>query len=152
MLLAIPVYFDYEIWQMDVKTAFLNGNIEEELYMVQPEGFVDPKDAGKVCKLQRSIYGLKQASRTWNLRFDEKIKEFCFVQHVDEPCVYTRASGKIVAFLVLYVDDILLFGNDIPTLQDVKSWLRKCFSMKDLGDASFNLGIKIYRDRSKRLI
>ena len=61
ILLAIAAFFDYEIWQMDVKTAFLNGNIEEELYMVQPEGFESPKDAGKVCKLQRSIYGLKQA-------------------------------------------------------------------------------------------
>jgi hypothetical protein len=64
VLLAIAAYFNYEIWQMDVKTAFLNGNIEEELYMVQPEGFVDPKDANKICKLQRSIYGLKQASRS----------------------------------------------------------------------------------------
>jgi hypothetical protein len=63
-MLAIVAYFDYEIWQMDVKTAFLNGNIEEELYIVQPEAFVDPKDANKVCKLQRSIYGLKQASRS----------------------------------------------------------------------------------------
>ena len=79
ILLAIAAYHDYEIWQMDVKTAFLNGNIEEELYMVQPEGFIDPKDAGKVCKLQRSIYGLKQASRSWNLRFDEVIKAFGFV-------------------------------------------------------------------------
>ena len=69
IMLAIAAFFDYEIWQMDVKTAFLNGNIEEELYMVQPKGFVDPKDADKVCKLQRSIYGLKQASRSWNLRF-----------------------------------------------------------------------------------
>ena len=64
ILLAIAAYQDYEIWQMDVKTEFLNGNIEEELYMVQPEGFVNPEDAGKVCKLQRSIYGLKQASRS----------------------------------------------------------------------------------------
>jgi hypothetical protein len=64
ILLAVGAYFDYEIWQMDVKTAFLNGNIEEELYMVQPEGFVDLKDVDKVCKLQSSIYGLKQASRS----------------------------------------------------------------------------------------
>ena len=93
LLLAIAAYFDYEIWQMDVKTAFLNGNIEEELYMVQPEGFVDPKDAGKVCKLQRSIYGLKQASRSWNLRFDEVIKGFGFVQNVKEFCVTRRQVG-----------------------------------------------------------
>jgi hypothetical protein len=76
ILLAIAAYFDYKKWQMDVKTAFLNGNIEKELYMVQPEGFVDPKDANKVCKLQSSIYGLEQASQSWNLHFDEVIKGF----------------------------------------------------------------------------
>ena len=89
IMLAIAAFFDYEIWQMDVKTAFLNGHIEEELYMVQPKGFVDPKDAKKVCKLQRSIYGLKQASRSWNLRFDEVIKGFGFVQTHGE-AVFTR--------------------------------------------------------------
>ena len=108
ILLAIAAYHDYEIWQMDVKTAFLNGNIEEELYMVQPEGFVDPEDAGKVCKLQRSIYGLKQASRSWNLRFDEVIKEFGFVQNKEESCIYKKVSGSSVSFLVLYVCNIPL--------------------------------------------
>ena len=98
---------------MDVKTVFLNGNIEEELYMIQPKGFVDPKDANKVWKLQRSIYGLKQASRSWNLRFDEVIKEFGFVQTYGEACIYKKVSGSNVAFLILYVDDILLIGNDI---------------------------------------
>ena len=78
IMLAIAAFHDYEIWQMDVKTAFLNGFIEEELYMMQPEGFVDPKNANKVCKLQRSIYGLVQASRSWNIRFDEMIKAFGF--------------------------------------------------------------------------
>jgi hypothetical protein len=73
ILLAIAAFHDYEIWQMDVKTAFLNGNIDEDLYMMQPEGFVNPKDANKVCKLQRSIYGLKQASRSWKLHFDQVI-------------------------------------------------------------------------------
>ena len=152
ILLAIAAYFDYEIWQMDVKTAFLNGNVEEELYMVQPEGFVDPKDASKVCKLQRSIYGLKQASRSWNLRFDEVIKGFGFVQNYEENCVYKKVSGSSVAFLVLYVDDILLIGNDVELLNSVKDYLNSNFSMKDLGEAAYILGIKIYRDRSRRLI
>ncbi|KAK1664662.1 hypothetical protein QYE76_052821 [Lolium multiflorum] len=89
ILLAIAPFFDYEIWQMDVKTAFLNGDIEEELYMVQPKGFVDPKNADKVCKLQRSIYGLKQASRSWNRRFDKVIKDFGFIQCHGE-AVFTR--------------------------------------------------------------
>ena len=137
---------------MDVKTAFLNGNIEEELYMVQPEGFVDSKDANKVCKLQRSIYGLKQVSRSWNLHFDEVIKEFGFVQNKEEACIYKKLSGSSVSFLVLYVDEILLIGNDVNLLNIVKEYLNNKFSMKDLGEAAYILGIKIYTDRSRRLL
>ncbi len=152
ILLAIAAYHDYEVWQMDVKTAFLNGNLSEDVYMTQPQGFVDPENAGKVCKLLKSIYGLKQASRSWNLRFDEVVKGFGFIKNVEEPCVYKKVSGSALVFLVLYVDDILLIGNDIPLLEAVKDSLRKSFSMKDLGEAAYILGIKIYRDRSKHLI
>ncbi|GJY85814.1 putative RNA-directed DNA polymerase [Tanacetum coccineum] len=152
ILISIAAYYDYEIWQMDVKTAFLNGYLDEDIYMVQPEGFIDPNHPRKVCKLKRSIYGLKQASRSWNKRFDEEIKRFGFAQNLDEPCVYQKASGSNVTFLILYVDDIIIMGNHIPSLQSVKDYLGRCFSMKDLGEAAFILGIKIYRDRSKRLI
>ncbi|KAL4324410.1 hypothetical protein GQ457_11G033010 [Hibiscus cannabinus] len=137
---------------MDVKTAFLNGKLEEDVYMTQPEGFVTLEIVGKVCKLQRSIYGLKQDSRSWNLRFNEAIQEFGFIRNEDEPCVYKKFSGNIVSFLILYVDDILIIGNDIPTLQSIKTWLSSCFSMKDLGEATYILGVKIYRDRSRRLL
>ncbi|KAI3766855.1 hypothetical protein L2E82_16930 [Cichorium intybus] len=128
IMLAIPAFHDYEIWQMDVKTAFLNGKLTEDIYMNQPEGFVDTKHPNKV------------------------FKEFGFSRSEDESCVYVKASGSIVTFLVLYVDDILLMGNDVPTLQDVKSWLGKCFAMKDLGEAAYILGIRILRDKKKRLI
>ena len=152
ILIAIAAYYDYEIWQMDVKTAFLNGRLDEDIYMEQPEGYVDPEFPNGVCKLQRAIYGLKQASRQWNKRFDEEVKRFGFVQNRDEPCVYRKASGDDVVFLVLYVDDILIMGNNIPKLQEVKDYLGSCFSVKDLGEAAYILGIKIYRDRSRRLI
>ncbi|GKA70259.1 retrotransposon protein, putative, ty1-copia subclass [Tanacetum coccineum] len=152
ILIAITAFYDYEIWQMDVKTAFLNGYLSEEVYMEQPEGFVNPKYPNRVCKLKRSIYGLKQASRQWNKRFDDEIKKFGFSQNADEPCVYLKASGSNVTFLILYVDDILIMGNNIPMLQGVKSYLGRCFAMKDLGEAAYILGIKIYRDRSRRLI
>ncbi|KAJ9551376.1 hypothetical protein OSB04_015421 [Centaurea solstitialis] len=152
ILLAIAAFHDYEIWQMDVKTAFLNGKLDEDVYMAQPEGFVHAKYPNKVCKLKRSIYGPKQASRSWNLCFHEKVKEFGFSRSEDESCVYVKASGSNVVFLVLYVDDILLIGNNVPMLQDVKIWLGKCFAMKDLGNAAYILGIRIYRDRTKRLI
>ena len=79
---------------------FSRRKLTEEVYMTQPQGFVDPKNAGKICKLQRSIYGLKQASRSWYLRFDESVKEFGFMQNEDEPCVYKRENGSAIVFLV----------------------------------------------------
>jgi Reverse transcriptase (RNA-dependent DNA polymerase) len=85
-------------------------------------------------------------------RFDKEVKKFDFIKCKEEPCVYRKTSGSIIAFLFLYVDDILLMGNDIPLLQSVKSSLKKVFSMKNLGETDYILGIKIYRDRSKRLI
>src|SRR6266536_5674718 len=148
-MLAIASF--YEIWQKDVKIAILNGFLKEELYMIQPEGFVDPKGANKVCKLQRSIYGLVQASRSWNIRFDEVIKAYGFIQTYGEACIYKKVIGSSVAFFILYVDDILLIGNDIEFLDSIKGYVNKNFSMKDVSEAAYILGIKIYRDRSRRL-
>ena len=88
-MLAIASFYDYEIWQMDVKIVFLNGYLKEELYMMQPEGFVDPKSANKVCKLQRSIYGLVQASWSWNIHFDSVIKAYVLYRLLEKP-VFTR--------------------------------------------------------------
>ena len=86
---------------MDVKTAFLNGNLEEDVYMTHVTGFEDPKSAGKVCKLLESTYGLKQASRSWNIRFDEEVKKLDFVRYKEEPYVYRKTSGSAIAFLNL---------------------------------------------------
>ncbi|GJW71422.1 retrotransposon protein, putative, ty1-copia subclass [Tanacetum coccineum] len=151
-MLAIAMFHDYEIWQMDVKTTFLNEKLTEDVFMAQLKGFENVNYPKRVCKLQKAIYGLKQASRSWNLCFHEKVTQFGFSRSEDESCIYVKVSRNVVVFLVLYVDDILLIRNDIPTLQSVKYWLWKCFTMKDLVDASYILGIKIYRDRSKRLI
>ena len=79
ILLSIVAYMDYEIWQIDVKIAFLNGSLDETIYMVQPEGFIAKGQEKKVCKLQKSIYGLKQTSRSWNLKFDQSVKSFGFL-------------------------------------------------------------------------
>ena len=116
ILLGIAAHYNYEIWKMDEKTTFLNGNLTEKVYMTQPVGFIS-RSGSKVCKLRRSIYGLKQASRIWNIRFDETIKEFGFSQILDEPCVYKKTSGSAVVFIVLYVDDILFIGNDVSVLR-----------------------------------
>ena len=120
--------------------------------MMQPEGFVDPKGSNKVCKLQQSIYGLVHASRSWNIRFDSVFKAFGFIQTFGGACIYKKVSGSSVAFLILHVDDILLTRNDIEFLDSIKGYLNKNFSMKKLGEATYILGIKIYKDRSRRLI
>ena len=146
-ILSLVAFFDFELYQMDVKTAFLNGDLEEDVYMEQPEGFISKGDENKVCKLEKSIYGLKQASRQWNLKFHESVTVLGFMQNSSEPCVYVKKNSNKVAILTLYVDDILLAGNDIEMLSEIKQWLFKTFEMKDLGEASYILGIKIERDR-----
>ena len=103
---------------MDVKAAFLKGNLSKDVYMTQPEVFT-PGNGNIICKLQRSIYGLKQASRSWNIRFDGIIKVFGFSQNMDKAFVCKKVSGGEVIFLVLYVDDILIIGNYISKLQYV---------------------------------
>ncbi|KAL0427776.1 UNVERIFIED_CONTAM: Retrovirus-related Pol polyprotein from transposon RE2 [Sesamum latifolium] len=128
ILRAIAVWYDYEIWQMDVKMAFRNSFVEEEIYMDQAEGFTAVGEEQKVCRLQRSIYGLKQASQSWNTYFDEVIQGYDFIKNNYDSCIYKKISGSSVAYLVLYVDDILLIGNDVKILGDIKAWLSTQFS------------------------
>jgi len=97
---------------MDVKTAFLNGDLKEEIYMCQPEGFVTEGKVKLFCKLKRSIYGLKQASRQWYLKFDEVARSHDFIECKMDKCVYVKQIGRRFIFLVLYVDDILLMSNE----------------------------------------
>ncbi|KAL0409627.1 UNVERIFIED_CONTAM: Retrovirus-related Pol polyprotein from transposon RE2 [Sesamum radiatum] len=103
--------------------AYLNGFVEEEIFMDQPEGFTSIGEEQKVCRLQRSINGLKQASRSWNTHFDEIIRGYDFIRNEHNPCIYKKTSRRSVAFLVLYVDDILLIGNDVKMLGEIKAWL-----------------------------
>ncbi|TYK31055.1 gag/pol protein [Cucumis melo var. makuwa] len=106
----------------------------------------------KVCKLNQSIYGLEQASRSWNIIFDTAIKSYGFDQYDDEPSVYKKINKGKVAFLVLYVDDILLIGNDVGYLTEVKTWLAAQFQMKDLEKVQYVLGIQIIRDRKNKTL
>ena len=110
VLLSIAPHFNYEICQMDIKTIFLNDNLEEDIYMMQLDGFIAKGQEHMICKLHRSIYGLKQASWSWNIRFDQVIKSFDFEQNTNELCVYKKCERSIARFLILYVDDILLIG------------------------------------------
>ncbi|RVW76784.1 Retrovirus-related Pol polyprotein from transposon TNT 1-94 [Vitis vinifera] len=152
IIMALVAHYDLELHQMDVKTAFLNGDIDETIYMVQLENFVSEDSKNMVCKLTKSIYGLKQASRQWYFKFHQIIVSYGFEANLMDECVYHKFSGSKYIFLVLYVDDILLATNDISILHDTKRFLSKHFEMKDLGDASFVLGIQIHRDRSRGIL
>ena len=137
---------------MDVKTAFLNGYLEEEVYMKKPEGFSSIDGEHLVDKLKKSIYGLKQASRQWYLKFHDVISSFGFVENVMDQCIYQKVSGSKIYFLILYMDDILLAANDKRLLHDVKQFLSENFDMKDMGEASYVIGIKIHKDKHKSVL
>ncbi|KAA3483643.1 gag/pol protein [Gossypium australe] len=122
ILLSIKAALDYEIWKMDFKTRFLIYYLEESIYMMQLAGYIAKGNKYKVCNLLRSIYGLKQASRSRNQRFGQVIKNFGFHQNVDKPCVYKHLEDGNVVFPILYVDEIVLVGNDVWTLSSVKLW------------------------------
>ncbi|KAJ9560006.1 hypothetical protein OSB04_005166 [Centaurea solstitialis] len=152
IIMALVAHYDLELHQMDVKTAFLNGELQEEVYMSQPEGYTLKGQEDKVCKLKKSINGLKQASRQWYLKFNETINAFGFEENVVDPCIYLKISGRKFIFLVLYVDDILLASSDLGLLHETKVYLSKNFEMKDMGEASYVIGIEISRDRSRGLL
>ncbi|GJU56721.1 zinc finger, CCHC-type containing protein [Tanacetum coccineum] len=147
LLLALAAIHNLVIHQMDVKTAFLNGDLDEEVYMKQPEGFVMPGNEHKVCKLVKSLYGLKQAPKQWHQKFDEVVLSSGFHLNQSDKCVYSKFdnSGKGV-IICLYVDDMLIFGTDQNQVDKTKKFLSSRFSMKDMGEADIILGIKIKRE------
>ena len=154
-LLALANANDLEVHQMDVKTAFLNGSIDSEIYMTQPEGYVDTERPDFVCKLKKSIYGLKQSARCWNSTLDQHlISSGCHKSNADV-CIYikvcTNTDGQIsFVIMAIYVDDIIPISNDIHTLNREKSLLYQRFEMVDKGEAHHILGMSIRRERETK--
>ena len=150
--MAIVAHFDLELHQMDVKTTFLNGDLDEDVYMEQPIGFEEVGKEDLVCKLNNSIYGLKQALRQWYQKFDRIITQNGFKKNTVDRCICLRVSGSSYIFLVLYFDDILLASNDSNLLIETKHMLSTHFDMKDLGEAYYVLGIRILCDRANGML
>ncbi|KAJ9557266.1 hypothetical protein OSB04_011880 [Centaurea solstitialis] len=145
-MLALAAIHNLVIHQMDVKTIFLNGELNEEIYMRQPEGFVVSANENKVCKLVKSLYGLKQAPKQWHQKFDDVVLSNGFSLNQADKCVYSKfdTSGKGV-IICLYADDMLIFGTDQDQVDKTKEFLSSKFDMKDMGEADVILGIKIIR-------
>ena len=152
IIMALVAHYDLELHQMDVKTAFLNGDLEEEVYMDQPQGFETTGKESLVCKRKKSIYGFKQTSRQWYSKFNNTILSYGFVENTVDTCIYMKVTGSQFVILELYVDDILLAANDKGMLRDVKAFLSKNFEMKDMGEASYVIGIEIFHDRSQGVL
>eukprot|EP00253_Pinus_taeda_P016563 PITA_16563 len=132
LVLSLAASFKWEIHQMDVKYAFLHGELHEEIYMEQPIGFIQT-DSGLVCWLKKSLYGLKQAPWAWYAKMDSFLLESGFSSCHSDNTVYTKKVGKSLIILVLYVDDLILAGSDPNLINHVKSSLKKKFEMTDLG-------------------
>ena len=145
MLIAIAALRNLEIHQMDVKTAFLNGDLEEEIYMKQPEGYIVPGQENKVCRLVKSLYGLKQAPKQWHEKFDHVMMTNGFSINECDKCIYIKDTSNGYVLLCLYVDDMLIIGSNADIIKHTKQMLCKQFDMKDLGLADVILGIKITR-------
>ncbi|KAG9440057.1 hypothetical protein H6P81_020222 [Aristolochia fimbriata] len=149
VLIALAASYKLEIHQMDVKTAFLNGELDEEIYMEQPEGFVVPGQENKVCKLVKSLYGLKQAPRQWHEKFDKVILSYGFRICDFDKCVYWRVYKNSFIIMCLYVDDILIFGKEHVKILEVKNYLSDNFDMKELGLANVILEIRVIKDENE---
>jgi hypothetical protein len=152
IIMALVAHYNLELHQMDVKTVFLNGDLYLNVYMARPKGFIVEGKEKMGCRLKKSIYGLKQTSRQWYLKFDETVRKFGFKENEEDNCIYVKFKNGKFVFLILYVDDILLSSSDIDLLLETKKFLSSKFDMKDLGEASFVLGIEIHRERSKGIL
>ncbi|KAF3645400.1 putative tyrosyl-DNA phosphodiesterase 2-like [Capsicum annuum] len=152
MLITLAEVYDLQIHQIDVKTVSLNGQLEEEIYMEQPEGFVIPEKENKVCKLIKSLYGLKQAPKQWHAKFDQTMVANEFKINECDKCVYIKDTPNHQVIVCLYVDNMLIFSKDISDINATKRMLESKFDMKDLGVADVILGAVSWKSSKQTCI
>ena len=143
-LLAVAAARKWELSQMDVKNAFLNGDLSEEVYMKPPPGI--PHSTTQVCKLRRALYGLKQAPRAWFEKFSSTIRQLGFKSSNYDYGLFIRQRETSITLLILYVDDMIITGDDITGISELKKSLSQHFEMKDLGRLSYFLGLEVLSD------
>ena len=148
LILRMVATENLHLEQLNVKTAFLHGDLEEDLYMIQPKGFIIQGQENLVCKLRKSLYGLKQAPRQWYKKFDSFMYRIGFKRCEADHCCYVKSFDNSYIILLLYVDDMLIAGSSIEEINNPKMQLSKQFAMKDLGTAKQILGMRIIRDKA----
>ncbi|CAM8885335.1 unnamed protein product [Rhodiola kirilowii] len=147
LVLSMVATEDLELHQLDMKTTFFHGYLEEEIYMKQPESYLSKGNELLVCKLKKSLYGLKQAPRQWYKKLDGFMHEAKFVRSDADHCCYFKKLDDGYIIPLLYVDDMLIAGSSAQEVSKLKKQLSKRFAMKDLGEGKQILGMRIECDR-----
>ena len=146
-VIALAVHGNMKLHQMDVKTAFLNGELREEVFIRQPEGFIEEGKDNLVCRLKKSIYGLKQSPRCWNIAIDDHLRKMKFIQTEGDPCLYVSRDEGETVLIAVYVDDILIAGKTDKRIAEVKAAIANRFEAKDMGELHYFLGVKVVQDQ-----
>ncbi|KAG7547971.1 GAG-pre-integrase domain [Arabidopsis suecica] len=147
VVLSLATNLEWELWQMDVKNAFLQGELEEEVYMKPPPGLEDQNAPGKVFKLKKAIYGLKQSPRAWYHKLSTTLLDRGFKKSEADNTLFTLPSKEGIVVILVYVDDIIISGNDKVGIHETKAFLKSVFDIKDLGELKYFLGIEVCRSK-----
>lgn len=144
MLIALATKKHWMIPQLDVKSAFLNGELKEEVYLEQPEGFVLKGKEHLVCRLKKALYGLKQTPRSWYEKIDSFFLQLGYNRSKNDPNMYTMQDEKgSIVLISLYVDNLFITSDDIALIKEIKQQMSQVFKMKDLGELRYCLGLEI---------
>lgn len=146
-ILKLAAALNWYVHQMDVHNAFLHGDLEEEIYMKLPQGFTC-SDPTKVCRLKKSLYGLRQAQRCWYAKLTTALTQFGFSHDYADHSLFSKVRGSVCIHILIYVDDFIIACNDTTALQEFKDYLHRCFRMKDLGTLKYFLGFEVARNAS----
>ena len=144
-MVAIAAKNGLKLHQMDVKTAFLNGELTEEIFLKQPEGFVVKGYEEHVCKLKRSIYGLKQSARCWNSELDKKLKNMNFQQCKSDPCIYIKDTTEGYCIIAVYVDDLIVGGENEKNIELTKKNISKYLKLPRWAYSTIFLELELYK-------
>ena len=143
ILLSVAINNGWNLYQMDVKNAFLQGTLEEEVYMTLPPGHIKENDTNIVCRLNKSIYGLKQSSRAWYGKLSHFLIYCGFKVSQSDTSLFSKHENNDTTIILVYVDDIIITGNNYEKINEVKKYLKEKFEIKDLGRLKYFLGIEI---------
>lgn len=143
-LLSVAVAKGWELHQIDMGNAFLHGELDEEVYMAVPQGYNAPKK-GLVCRLRKSLYGLRQASHNWYAKLARALVEYGFTECHTDHSLFVYSYDLIFLAVLIYVDDLVIAGNDTIACTNFKQYLSQCFYMKDLGSIKYFLGLELAR-------